>query len=308
MKTLNITREDVSSLFPTLPRRMNKGDAGRVLCICGSYEPCGAAMCGAAYFSAAAAYKCGSGIVEIFTHRKNYESLASLIPEAVFTLYDTEKETNGEIIARLINSIKKADSIVLGCGLGKSELARSLVKTTLESVSCPLVIDADGLNIISEDENLWSLLSTEQRKKTVVTPHPGEMSRLTGKTIPEILADTTGTAISFSKKTGIICLLKDNKTVITDGETVFVNQSGNAGMATAGMGDVLSGIIGGLLCRNTLADSSDPERIVLCSALYRAAAAAYIHGLSGDIASKEVGEYSLMASDVLWAISAVIKE
>ena len=126
---LSATREDIYNLFPPLKKRINKGDMGRVLCVCGSYDPCGAAMCGAAYFSAAAAYKCGAGIVEIFTHRKNYESLASRVPEAVYSLYDTEKEDAKAICNRLEEQIKKADSIVLGCGLGKSEIAKRLVKT-----------------------------------------------------------------------------------------------------------------------------------------------------------------------------------
>ncbi len=303
---LTATRDDINALFPTLEKRVNKGDMGRVLCVCGSYDPCGSAMCGAAYFSAAAAYKCGAGIVEIFTHRKNYEALASLLPEAVYSLYDTEKETADAVCARLTAQICKADSIVLGCGLGKSEIAKNLVKTTLENANCPVVIDADGLNILSEHQELGELVKN-RKADTVLTPHPGEMRRLSGLSIPDILNDTVNTAASLSHRLGSVTLLKDHNTVITDGKLVFINQSGNAGMASAGMGDILTGIIGALLSRTTVAEWADEDRTGIPSALYRTATAAYIHGLAGDIAAGETGEYSLTASDVIGSISKAIK-
>ena len=303
---LTVTREDIDALFPPLEKRVNKGDMGRVLCVCGSYDPTGAAMYGAAYFSAAAAYKCGAGIVEIFTHRKNYEALAALLPEAVYSLYDSEKETADEVCSRLTAQMSKADSIVLGCGLGKSALSEKLVRTTLEGSNCPLVIDADGLNIISESQELQSLVKI-RRAETVLTPHPGEMSRLSGKSIPEILNDTVTAAIGLSEKLEAVTLQKDHNTVITDGIYVFINHSGNAGMATAGMGDVLAGIIGALLARNNLADTASDELKNLSPSLYRTATAAYIHGIAGDIAAKEFGEYSLTASDVIGSIYKALK-
>ena len=305
-KHLYATREDISALFPTLEKRINKGDMGRVLCICGSYDPCGAAMCGAAYFAASAAYRCGAGIVEIFTHRKNYESLASLVPEAVYSLYDTENEDAEAVCKRLKTQIGKADSIVLGCGIGKSELSVAMVKTVLSYSECPLVIDADGLNIIAERTELLELLGT-RKTPTALTPHPGEMSRLCNLPISTILANTVKCATDLAKKLGVTVLLKDHNTIITDGEKVFANQSGNPGMASAGMGDVLAGIIGALLARTTLADWIDSEKKDLTPILYRTATAAYIHGLAGDLAAIEMGEYSLTASCLLGKIHAAIK-
>ena len=252
-------------------------------------------MCGAAYFSAAAAYRCGAGIVEIFTPRKNYEALGAQVPEAVFSLYEKEENAD-DVLSRLKESMKKADSVVVGCGLGKSDLAREIVACVLENVRVPLLIDADGLNILSENESLWDLLSSEQRRRTVITPHPGEMSRLTGFSVKEILTDTEKAASTFAEKRGIVCLLKDHATVVSDGENVYINKSGNPGMATAGMGDVLSGIIGALLAR--LGD----EKCVFEESV----AGAYLHGLAGDCAAKLFGEYSLMASDVLSQICNVI--
>ena len=303
----NISREDVRALFPPLPPRTNKGDMGRVLCVCGSYDGQGLSMCGAAYFSASAAYRSGAGIVEIFTARKNYEAIASRLPEAVFSLYDTEKEGTADICSRLCEEIKKADSVVLGCGLGRGETAREIVKTVFENATVPLIIDADGLNIVSESPVLFGLLSAEQEARTVITPHPGEMARLCGKSVGEILAKTIDTAKNFAKKHGIICLLKDHRTVITDGSATFVNQSGNPGMATGGSGDILSGIVGALLARNTLAEWADEGRKSLSPTLYRTAAAAYIHGLAGDKASEKHGQYSLTASDILSEIHSVIR-
>ena len=298
---LSVTREDIATLFPTLERRINKGDMGRVLCVCGSYDPSGSAMCGAAYVSAAAAYKCGAGIVEIFTHRKNYEALASLVPEAVFSLYDTDVEDEDAICDRLTSQIEKANSIILGCGLGKSSISRRLVKIALQSADCPMVIDADGLNILAEGEELKKLV-INRKNDTVLTPHPGEMSRLLGASISEILNDTASAAIGLSNVLCTVTLLKDHNTVITDGERVIINQSGNAGMASAGMGDVLSGIIGALLARSTMSDNPEIKHKNLPSALYRTATAAYVHGLAGDIAAEDLGEYSLTASDVIRAI------
>ena len=298
----NIDRAAFAALFPSLPERSNKGDMGRLLVVCGSYDPYGYAMCGAAYFAALAAYRCGAGIVEIFTPKENYSALATLVPEAVFSLYSCD-EAQGDVEKRLSLALERSNAVVLGCGLGKSEMSVSLVKTVLEKVKRPLLIDADGLNIISDSQELWALLSPEQRSRTVITPHPGEMSRLCSASIDNILGDVEKYARAFASEKGIVCLLKDHNTVITDGRIVYINQSGNAGMATAGMGDVLSGIIGALLARgekNRLCDNSE-------AILLRAAVGAYLHGYAGDLAAEKMGQYSLMASDLLLEISESIK-
>ena len=290
----------MKNLFSRLPERTNKGDMGRLLVLCGSYDPKGASMCGAAYFCAAAAYRTGAGIVEIFTPRENYSSLASLVPEAVFSLYGYE-EAAEDVGKRLIEAVLRSDAVVIGCGLGKSSLARALVKAALSAVTCPILIDADALNIISEDEDIWSLLDENQRSHTVITPHPGEMSRLCKATVAEILSDTSKCAENFAKKHGIVCLLKDHHTAISDGERLYLNQSGNAGMASAGMGDLLAGIIGALLARESKANFENSD-VFEC-----VAAGAYLHGLAGDLATEKYGEYSVTASVVLSEISTAIK-
>ena len=296
MITKTIGKEDMRAMFPDIPKRANKGEMGRVLVVCGSYDPRGLAMCGAAYFATKAAYLCGAGIVEIFTPRENYSALASLVPEAIFSLYGYDEGLD-EVKARVVSSVKKSDSVVLGCGLGKSEISKVLVEAVLSSVDCPLVIDADGLNILAENDEYWSHLGYNQRKMTVITPHPGEMSRLCGKAIPDILDDISGVAQSFADEKGIICLLKDHNTAVSDGQVTYVNHSGNAGMATAGMGDVLAGIIGALLVRST-----DAEGDVLC----RVAAGAHLHGCAGDKSARKIGQYSLVASELLAEIPSAI--
>lgn len=307
MSKIIVSKEDISSLFPPLSPDTHKYNMGRVLCICGSYSGTGGAMCGAAYFSAAAAYRTGSGIVEIFTERKNYEALGARLPEAVFSLYDTEIEEETPILHRLSASIERADAVIIGCGLGQGDMPRKILRHTLREVKCPLVIDADGLNLMAENRDYWRFIDKEQGARTVITPHVGEMARLCRAESGEILASPQNVAMGFAQNLGVVCLLKGHRSVITDGGECIINTSGNAGMATAGSGDVLSGIIGALLARNTIAEWTDAERLALSPTLYRAAVAAYIHGLAGDIAAKEIGQYSLMASDILAKIPEVIK-
>jgi NAD(P)H-hydrate epimerase len=254
-------------------------------------------MCGAACFAASAAYRCGAGVVEIFTERNNYSSLGSKVPDAVFSLYGYD-ENAYDVLQRLRAAISYADAVVLGCGIGRSELSERMVECVLENSVVPTVIDADALNIVSEDIDLLDDLPTEQSRRTVITPHPREMSRLCKMPIEDILNDPTGVSYCFAGNLELTCLLKDNKTAISDGEDIYVNQSGNPGMASAGMGDVLAGIIGGLMAQRCLLGLSD--------SLYIAALAAYIHGVCGDLAAEKVGQYSLLASDIIEQIPRVI--
>lgn len=308
MSNIEISREDISCLFPAISPDAHKYDMGRVLCICGSYDGTGSSMCGAAYFSAAAAYRAGSGIVEIFTERKNYEALGARLPEAVFTLYDPEVEDETPILNRLYESLANADAVILGCGLGQSDMARKIVRDTLRNVRRPLVIDADGLNLMAQNRDYWRFIDEKQKPRTVITPHMGEMARLCGVPTSSMLSSPREIAKSFAEAMGIVCLLKGHRTTITNGNDCIINTSGNPGMATAGSGDVLSGIIAALLARKTVAEWADEERLALPFTLYRTAVAAYLHGLAGDIAAKEIGQYSLMASDILAKIPEVIKK
>jgi NAD(P)H-hydrate epimerase len=308
MNVLNICHDDLSRVFYKLPDRNNKGRMGRVLCVCGSYDPSGVSMCGAAYFSASAAYRCGAGVVEIFTERNNYSSLCASVPEAVFSLYGYDENAD-EVSERLRSAISHTDAIILGCGIGRSALSARLVETVLKCSHVPTVIDADALNIISENRDLRQLMAD---KSVIITPHPVEASRLSGKSAEKILSDTLAAARELANDLSVVCLLKDHHTVISDGKTAYVNHSGNAGMASAGMGDVLAGIIGALAAKyqSDISHSATAEWHGKTdnAMTYLAAVGAYLHGLCGDEAAGRVGQYSLVASDVLESIKGVLKK
>ncbi len=275
------------TLLPSRPSRSNKGDFGRVLCVCGSYG-----MAGAAYLCAKAAYRSGAGLVEIFTHESNRIILQTLIPEAIVTTY-TEEYSTGSLLA----SLERADCVVTGCGLGVTPLSRKILSDLLHSANsdkAPLVLDADALNLISRNPSLL-----KYTKGAVITPHAKEMSRLTGTDVDTILLSTVHTAHDYAREHSLVCVLKDHRTAVSDGSPrVYLNTTGNSGMATGGSGDVLAGIIGGILSQRR----NSKKDIFTLTAL-----AVYIHGLAGDFASKELGEYSLMASDIIDALPIVLK-
>ena len=257
-----------------LPKRKadsNKGTYGKVLVIAGSEE-----MSGAAYFSAKAAYLSGCGLVKVFTHEKNRTMLTTRLPEAIPVTYDGKKNLKESLIA----AVQWADVLVLGPGLGRSDTARQIVKLTIQTAAVPIIVDADALNLLSEELEILKGPHTD----LIVTPHLGEMSRLVDMPTED-----------FSREYNVICVLKDTRTItsIPYGKT-YVNTSGNHGMATAGSGDVLTGIIAGLL-----AGGLTPEDAAVLGVC--------VHGLSGDAMVEKTGYYSLMAEDILDGIKEVLK-
>ena len=281
------TKKDLAML-PTRPERSSKGTFGRLLCVCGSEG-----MAGASYLAAKAAYRTGAGLVEILTPECNRTVLQTLIPEAIISTYSAESPSASAIRA----SVARADALVIGCGLGVSLTSQKVLSAALCAANIPCVIDADALNIISKNAELFYLL-----KGRIITPHPAEMSRLLGgasaEKIKEILGDIPSVAHSFAKEHGCVCVLKDHRTAVSDGsERVYINQNGNSGMATGGSGDVLAGIIGGILAQ--MKDAPDP--------MLAATLGVYIHSLCGDKAAEELGEYSLIASDIIDALPKVLR-
>lgn len=269
------------SMLPERPARSNKGTFGQVAVVGGSVG-----MSGAAYFAAKAAYRTGCGLVRIISPRENRAIYQTQLPEAVLSIYDNDAPDERDIK----NAVCRASAIVLGVGLGTTDTAKKLLIYTLESANCPIVIDADGLNILAADKELLRKLP----KGTVITPHAGEMSRLTGLPIAAVLDDIPSVSERFAEEYGVICVMKDSNTAVSDGERTMVNDSGNSGMATGGSGDVLSGIIASLLAQGT-------------APFEAAALGVYIHGLAGDIAAKSLSEYSVMASDIIDAIPKVLR-
>ena len=283
MNSISYTQNDVKKLLPTREQNSNKGTFGRVLIIGGA--PC---MAGAPSFSAKAAYRMGAGLVEVFTHEKNRVIVQTLVPEAVLSVW----EGNVDFIS-LEKSIKKADVIAIGMGLSTSAEALDILRFTLKTAVCPIVIDADALNLISTHKELIKL----SKAPVIVTPHPLEMSRLSGESVEKITADILYFAQKFADDNEVICVLKDHNTAVAQpsADTIYINQSGNSGMATGGSGDVLDGIIAGLL-----AQGAEPY--------ISATLGVYIHGLAGEIASKMLSEYSVMASDIIDALPKVFTD
>lgn len=278
---------DAQSLMPSRPERSCKGDFGRVLCVCGSYS-----MAGAAYLCAKAAYRAGAGLVEIFTPECNRTILQTLIPEAIISCY-------GENYSKcsLLDATDRADCIVAGCGLGTTDAARHIVSDLLHNVDTaktPLILDADALNIISQSQAL-----KKYTRGAIITPHAKEMSRLCGKSVGEILESTQDTALDYAKQNGLVCVLKDHRTVISDGKEIYLNTTGNSGMATGGSGDVLAGILAGLFAQSKSSSATKLET---------AALGVYIHGLCGDLAADRLTEYCVTASDIIDGLPNAIKE
>ncbi len=276
------------SIMPARRERSNKGDYGRVLCVCGSHG-----MAGAAYLCAKAAYRTGAGLVEIFTHESNRTALQTSLPEAIVTAY--ENYTDDSLLR---NSLERADVVVVGCGLSVTPTSRRLLSDLLHMIDTektPLLLDADALNLLARNPSLL-----KYARGAVITPHMGEMSRLTGKSIEEILASPADTAFDYAKRHSLICVLKDHRTVVSDGsDEIYTNTTGNSGMSTGGSGDVLAGIVGGILAQRKNSDASMRDLVCL---------GVYLHGAAGDLAAEHLSEYSVMASDIIAGISRVIKE
>mgnify|MGYP006301585815 CR=1 FL=1 len=192
----------------------------------------------------------------------------------------------------VLGQSEKMDVCALGPGLGRDEATQQMVRDLLGELSCPVVVDADGLNALAGDPTVLS----ERVAPTVLTPHPGEMKRLRWlSSTVEVQRDREGVAVECAREYDSVVVLKGHRTVVTDGERIYVNPTGNPGMATGGMGDVLTGLIAGLYCQGL--------------GLYGAAQlGVFVHGLAGDLASKHVGELSLSPEDLLGTIPRALKD
>ena len=267
-------------MLPDRPEDSNKGTYGRLLVKAGSKG-----MAGAAYLNAHAAYMIGAGLVRIYTSSDNREILQTLLPEAIVTTYE---EYNKE---ELLSLLTWADSVCIGSGLGMSRLSEKILKTVIEYVKVPCLIDADGLNLLAENKNYLNQMA---ERRFVITPHMKEMSRLTGTPVEELKADRIQILKDFISRYRITCVLKDSRTLIASEEKgIRMNLTGNSAMAKAGSGDVLAGVISGWMVQGKEAEDA-------------AELGTYIHGLSGDLAKFEKGVYSVMARDLIEYISKAL--
>ncbi len=283
--------DDLMQLLPARAPDGNKGTFGRAVIFAGSKN-----MCGAAYLSALAAYRTGAGLVEIVSPEENRIPLQTLLPEAVMTTYDGMPDLN-----LVCSCLARADAVVLGPGLGGAAAARALTEAVIGNTTVPTVIDADALNLLSGDRMLCALLERRAKENLfVLTPHPGEFSRLTGMAIAQLKADFVACAASFALERGVILCAKDARTVITDGRTAYINTAGTAAMAKGGSGDVLTGLLAALFAQNR--NTAKP-----LSAPALAALGVWVHGLAGEAAAARVGSYGVLAREIADAIPSVLR-
>ena len=271
---------------PRLPKRAidsNKGMFGHVLVIAGSRG-----MAGAAALVGAAALRSGAGLVRVASPSEVQPTVAQFEPS--YMTWPLPQQEDGQIdftAARddLERLVKSSTVVAIGPGLGRSGPIKELVRWVVSSVKVPTVLDADALNALVGGFDL-----TASSRPIVITPHPGEFARLLGKTVAEVQADRESLAAAFAREHKIVVVLKGAGTIVTDGEKVYVNTSGNAGMATGGAGDVLTGVTASIIGQGL-------------PAFEAACLASYAHGLAGDIAKDQNGEIGMNAGDIVDALA-----
>lgn len=269
------------SRIPARQKNSNKGTYGKLLSITGSEN-----MAGASFLASSAAYRVGAGLVYIETPEANRQIMQTLLPEAVLYSY-----WNG-LTLQAAEHAQTMTAVICGCGLGMKDDSRSIVENLLRDADKPLVLDADALNLIAAYERIRNL-AVSYRGPLILTPHAGEAARLLNTAIPQIKDDPIGSAKALSSAFGCITVLKDAVTVVTDADQVFINTSGTNAMAKGGSGDVLTGIIGGLLSQH-----ADPWTA--------ATVGVYLHGLAGEAAAEQTGSYSMLGRDLTDGITAVL--
>jgi NAD(P)H-hydrate epimerase len=280
VSTFLLERADVAPLFPRRPRDAHKGTYGHLLVLAGSVGKTGAAA-----LCARAAMRAGAGLVTVATSASAQPVVASLILEAMSEpLPETEVRTVALKARDAIGELASArDAVAIGPGLGLDDETRRLARGLVRDLRQPMAVDADALTALAG--HLDDLRGAAGPR--YLTPHPGEMARLRGGSVADVQRDRVGVARAFAIEHRAHVCLKGARSVVAlpDGR-VFINPTGNPGMASGGTGDVLTGVLGGLLARGLPAD-----RVL--------AAAVYLHGLAGDVAAERVGEEALIASDVI---------
>lgn len=283
-----LERKDIARMLPARKAESNKGTYGRALCICGSYG-----MAGAAAFSSMGALRSGCGLVQLAVPDSIYPVLASNLWEPVYLpLPEEDGKAAFSALSALQSAIAQSKAVLIGCGWGISDGTKALLSSLMQITTCPMVIDADGINILSLHKDLLHKTSAP----VVLTPHPGEMARLTGKTIADIQSNRVETARAFAIEYGVIVVLKGHHTVIAapDG-AVCISTTGNNGMAKGGSGDLLAGMAVSLLTQQI------PPFDAACAAVY-------LHGAAGDLCAEKLSVRSMQPSDMVQFISAAFQQ
>lgn len=282
MRIQRLDHDAVLSLLPDRDPFGHKGTFGKVLLLCGSRG-----FTGAAYLAAMGALRTGAGLTFLGVPESIYAIEAVKLNEpVVFPLPDEAGMLSRAAVTEIEKRLPQMDAVLIGCGLGQSEGTLAVVTAVLQQAKCPVVLDADGINVLGGHKDLLR----GRAYPTILTPHDGEFLRLGG-----ILgADRTESAACFSREWNCILLLKGHRTFITDGNLGYINHTGNPGMAVGGSGDVLAGMIVSLLGQGI-------------APLEAAACAAWLHGAAGDLCAEQIGQYGMLPTDMLKRIPRLMK-
>ena len=281
MNQIQLNHEAVLHILPDRRPNAHKGDFGRILLLCGSRG-----YTGAAALAARGALRSGAGLVYLGVPESIYAIEAVKLDEpVVFPLPEEEGKLSEGAIPEVLERLSNMDAVLIGPGLGQSAGIYSVVKAVLERYCGPVVLDADGINVMAAHKDILR----GRTAPTIVTPHPGEFARLGGKSGSRVDA-----AVDMARALGVIVVLKGQGTVITDGEKVYVNPTGNPGMAVGGSGDVLAGIVASFLGQGI-------------APLDAAACAAWVHGAAGDICAREIGQYGMLPGEMVEVLPRLLK-
>ncbi|MBO5317283.1 MAG: NAD(P)H-hydrate dehydratase [Oscillospiraceae bacterium] len=282
MDQIRLTKQDVWDLLPDRPHNVHKGSVGKVLLLCGSVG-----YTGAPALASMGALRCGAGMVYLAVPQSIYTIEAIKLTEPVV---QPLPEEDGMFCMRALKKICRMmdgmDAVLIGPGVGRSAQAQEVVRAVLTEFMGPVVLDADGIFAVSKHKDILR----DRQSPVILTPHEGEFSRLMGYNPTQRVES----AVAAASELGQILLLKGPETVITDGTKVFVNPTGNPGMAVGGCGDALSGMITALLGQKL-------------SPINAAACGAWLHGAAGDICAEELGMYGMLPTDMLNVLPRLLK-
>ena len=277
-----LTHQAVLNILPDRNPIAHKGDFGKILLLCGSKG-----YTGAAALAALGALRSGAGLVYLGVPESIYiiESV-KLTEPVVFPLPDEGGKLSANALQEISAILPKMDAVLIGPGLGISDGTFQIVKYILDEAKCPVVLDADGISLISTHKDLLR----GRTSATILTPHEGEFQRLMGTPCHDRTLDAMHAAMDLN----VIMVLKGHETVITDGTVCYINSTGNPGMAVGGCGDVLAGMITSLLGQGI-------------APLQAAACGAWLHGAAGDICAETIGQYGMLPSDMLEVLPRLLK-
>lgn len=282
MKIRTLNHENVLSILPDRRADAHKGDFGKLLLLCGSRG-----YTGAAALAAMGALRSGAGLVFLGVPESIYAIEAVKLTEAiVFSLPEEDGKLSAAAVPEILERLPGMDAVLVGPGLGQSAGTLEVVKAVLNRFEGSVVVDADGINLLCAHKDVLR----GRAAPTILTPHEGEFARLGGVTG----SGRAAAAEAMARDLGCVVLLKGHETVITDGAATYLNQTGNPGMAVGGSGDVLAGILTGLLGQGI-------------APLEAAACGAWLHGAAGDLCAEAMGQYGMLPSDMVSVLPRLLK-